>query len=177
MLQVPITTERLVIRRFQAGDLDAYLRFMLDPASTRYLAFEPEQTTPAGARALFEFVIAAYDSQDPIHAYAIADATDDSYVGSCGLAAYDDDIVEGYYCVNSEFRGQGYAVEATRGLLAAVSPDLEVRAYCHPDNTAAHAVARRSGMSPAGMGRHRHSQLEGLMFVLPPRAAREDHGV
>lgn len=50
VIQFPITTERLIIRRFEPDDLAPCLSFVLNPESTRYLAFELSQTTEEDAR-------------------------------------------------------------------------------------------------------------------------------
>ncbi|QDT40316.1 hypothetical protein Pan241w_03720 [Gimesia alba] len=165
LIGISIRTERLLIRRFTSTDSSGYLRFMLDDGSTRFLAFDEEQTTEAGARALFNYVIENYDSPDVVHAYAIADANSDAYVGSCGFAPYDDAVVECYFTINPEHRGNGFAVEATKALVASLSHLVEVRAYCHADNVAAHCVARRCDMIPLGSGRNKNPGLEGLVFV------------
>ena len=138
---------------------------MLDDESTRFLAFEDGQKTEAGARTLFEYVLENYDSPDVLHAYAIADASTDTYIGSCGFAPYDDGVVECYFAINPEHRGSGFAVEATQALVAALSRVVEVRAYCHADNVAAHRVARKCDMIPLGHGRNKNSGLEGEVFV------------
>jgi len=138
---------------------------MLDEESTRYLAFDDEQKTAAGAEALFELVCSAYDSEDPIHSYAIAQKSSDRYVGSCGFAPYDDGIYECYYGVNKAERGQGVATEVTRAMAKRLAETSEVRAYCHPENNAAHAVAKKAGFSRQGMSLHKNFGIESELFV------------
>ena len=41
VIQIPIITERLVVRKFEPDDLDPFLSFMLKPESAGYLAFNP----------------------------------------------------------------------------------------------------------------------------------------
>jgi ribosomal-protein-alanine N-acetyltransferase len=134
---------------------------MLDVESTRFLAFDDEQKTETGARALFEYVLDNYDSPDVVHAYVIANISTNAYLSSCGFAPYEDGIVECYYVIKPEYQRQGFAVEATQALIAALLPSVEVRAYCHSDNIAAHIVARNSNMTPLGLGRNNSSGLEG----------------
>jgi RimJ/RimL family protein N-acetyltransferase len=163
-VEIPMATERLEIRRFEPADLEPYLRFMTDPDSTRYLALTPEQETEAGARALFDYVVASYDAANPVNAYAIAERTTGRYVGSCGFAPYEAGVVECYYCMNVEHRGKGYAAEAVAALLAELGRSVGVLAFCHPSNTAAHAVAIRAGMRHSGRGRNKGSGLYGEIF-------------
>lgn len=160
-------TRRFVIRKLEEKDLFDFLSFMLDAESTAYLMFEPEQKTEAGATALFNDVRNAYDSSEPVHAYAIAEKDSDRYVGSCGYAPYSESVVECYYSVNKAETNQGIATEITSALACELSKTAEVRAYCHPDNYAAHAVARKSGFVPRGIQKHQNFGIEGELFVYP----------
>ncbi|MEM8536187.1 MAG: GNAT family N-acetyltransferase [Chloroflexota bacterium] len=165
MFSVPLETERFVIRRFKPKDLEDFLAFMLDDESTKYLAFEDEQKTAAGARALFDFVCSSYESDNPIHSYVIAEKGSDRYLGSCGFAPYDEGIYECYYSVNTAARGQGVATEATKAMVQLLAEDSEVRAYCHPENHTSRAVATKVGFVHKGAHVHQHSGLKGDLFV------------
>lgn len=165
MIDIPVVTERLTIRRFEGSDIGGFLEFMLDDESTQFLSFEAEQRTEPGAKALFDHVIGSYDTENAVHAYAIVDTHTADYLGSCGFAPYEDGVVECYYCVNARHRGCGIAVEATKAMIGALSPSVEIRAYCHSANLAAHAVATQSGMVHVGRGRNKNSGLDGELFV------------
>ncbi|MBE9048239.1 GNAT family N-acetyltransferase [Pleurocapsales cyanobacterium LEGE 10410] len=169
-MNFPIVTKNLIIRRFESGDLLPFLKFMGNSDSTKYLAFEKSQKTEAGAKSLFEYVCAAYDSEQPVHSYAIANRQSNQYLGSCGFAPYKEGIVECYYSVNAEHCGRGIATEATTALVAILSRKYEVRAYCHQDNHAAHAVATNSGFHSEGMALHENFGFQGLLFVYPKRS-------
>ncbi|MEM7773551.1 MAG: GNAT family protein [Cyanobacteria bacterium P01_A01_bin.37] len=165
MLTFPFVTERLIIRRLIAEDLVPFLGFMLNPKSTQYLVFEESQKTQEDAKTLFDYVCSAYDSEEPVHSYAIADQKSNRYLGSCGFASYDAGIVECYDSVNAEHCGKGIATEATTAIAAELSIDYEVRAYCHPDNKAAHAVALNSGFQSQGIAMHKNFGFEGMLFI------------
>ncbi len=167
LINLPIETERLIIRRFKEEDLDGFLCFMLNEESTKYLVFKPEQKTESGAKALFDNVVNAYDTQDAVHGHAIVDKAAGEYVGSCGFMTYEDGIVECYYSINAEHCGKGFATEATKALVEALSETFEVRAYCHSENLAAHAVARKCGMEHRGVARNKNTGLEYELFVRP----------
>lgn len=164
-MKIPFETERFVIRRFDESDLQRFLSFMLNEKSTKYLMFEDEQKTEAGAKALFDYVRGAYDSNEPIHSYVIAEKETNQYIGSCGYAPYDDGIVECYYSVNNDEARKGIATEVTKALAKLLSPEVEVRAYCHPENYAAHAVAKKSGFNPKGIQDHKNFGNSGELFV------------
>ncbi len=164
-IDLPLNTDLLRIRRFQPSDREAFLTFMLDPDSTRFLMFPDEVRTETGASGLLDQVIAAYDSEEPIQSYVIALQGDDRYVGSCGLAPYPVGGCEIYYALNPECRGHGYATEAMAALLARIPGDVIVRAFVHPRNRAAHAVAERLGMVSRGEHAHAQSRIVGHLFV------------
>lgn len=165
MINIPFATERLVIRRFEKTDLPLFLNFMLDSESTTYLMFEDEQKTEDGAKALFNYVCDAYDSNQPVHSYAIADKSTNRYLGSCGYANYDDGIAECYYSVNKSEVGKGIATEAISALAKTLSNSMEVRAYCHPKNYAAHQVAKKAGFISKGIQIHKNFGNTGELFV------------
>ena len=165
MFSPPLKTARFVIRKFKPKDLSDFLEFMLDDDSTKYLAFNEEQKTKEGAKALFDFVCNSYKSANPIHSYAIAEKNSDRYVGSCGFASYDQSIYECYYSVNKVERNKGIATEVTRAIAEALSETSEIRAYCHPENYAAHKVARNAGFSSKGLSLHKNFNLEGELFI------------
>lgn len=164
-MRIPFETRRFVIRRFEENDLKRFLSFMLNEESTKYLMFEAEQKSQAGATALFDYVRGSYDSNEPIHSYAIAEKENNRYVGSCGYAPYDAGIVECYYSVNMDEAGKGIATEVTSALAETLSSEVEVRAYCHPENYAAHAVAKKSGFQPRGIQIHKNFGNSGEVFV------------
>jgi RimJ/RimL family protein N-acetyltransferase len=165
MIQIPIETDRFVIRRFKEKDLKAFLEFMLNGESTQYLAFEDEQKTEEGAKALFNYVCSGYDSELPIHSYVIAEKSSDRYLGSCGFAQYDGGIYECYYSINKTECGKGVATEVTKAIAQVLSETLEVRAYCHPENYAAHAVAKKAGFIHNGKSLHKNFGIEGELFI------------
>ena len=170
-MKIPLETQRFFIRRFEPDDLPSFLNFILDEVSTRYLMFEAEQKTEDGAIALFEFVRSAYDSPEPINSYAIAEKETNRYLGSCGYAPYDEGIYECYYSVNRAETGQGIATEAIAALVKELSNEAEVRAYCHPENHAAHSVAKKCGFTPMGMQTHQHFGNQGELFIFRRRSA------
>jgi RimJ/RimL family protein N-acetyltransferase len=168
-IQLPIQTSRLLIRPFISQDLAGYLAFMLDPKSTEYLAFEDSQKTLEGATELFNFVCSSYESDQIIHAYAIALNHSNEYVGSCGFAPDQANCVEIYYSINSQYRRQGYAYEATKALLEVLKGNewiSEIRAYLAPQNTASLHLAQKLGMISKGKVVHPHSGLEGFLLSL-----------
>jgi RimJ/RimL family protein N-acetyltransferase len=170
LVQLPdkIETERLLIRPFHREDLDRYLDFMVDEQATRYLMFTEEQKTKTGAKELFDAIVASYDSEQPIFAYAIATESD-GFIGSCGASKLNDDLYECYYSLLPAYWGQGYATEATTAIIDYLFEDTgadEVRAYMAPENTRSAAVAARIGMVERGIQKHPQFGNEGLLYTI-----------
>lgn len=113
-----IETKRLVLRPHEPQDQGPFVEFMTNADATRYLDFDSDQKTQAGARSLLEFVIASYDTADPVFALAIVDRQSGAYLGSCGLAPLaDGESVQCYYSLLPRYWGWGFATEALAALL------------------------------------------------------------
>ena len=97
--------------------------------------------------------------------YAIAEKKTNQYVGSCGYAPYENGTVEFYYSVNKDETGKGIATETISELAKELSKEVVVRAYCHPDNYAAHSVAWKSGFVPKGVHEHKNFVNAGELFI------------
>jgi RimJ/RimL family protein N-acetyltransferase len=153
-LAVPeeVTTRRLRLRRHTAGDVDAFQGFMIDPVATRYMPFEAEQKTAAGAKAMLLDVAELYDSDAPVFSLTITLAGADRYLGSCGLSPTEEDgVVEIYFTLVPAAQGHGYATEAVEGLVDFCRNNGTRRlvARVFDDNRPSIAVLRRSGFKLA----------------------------
>ncbi|GAB4517655.1 MAG: GNAT family N-acetyltransferase [Allomuricauda sp.] len=170
MTAIPeIMTQRLIIGPFKPEHLKSFLSFMLDHESTKYLMFSPEQKTVEGATGLLEYIISSYSTKEPVQSLAIT-MEDGTYVGSCGFSPIEKDkVCECYYSINRAYRGNGYAVEATRALINHIfknTPYSEVRAYTHPNNSFSGTVARKLGMEYMGEQLHPIFENTGVLYRL-----------
>ncbi|VEP13063.1 GNAT family N-acetyltransferase [Hyella patelloides LEGE 07179] len=165
MINLPLETDRLIIRHFIDSDLEFFLSFMLNEESTKYLMFSAEQKTQSGAQYLFNFVCNSYNTENPIYSFAIADKKSNRYLGSCGFAPYDKGIYEIYYSINSSEEGNGLATEAIKAIVVPLAQKVEVRAYCHPQNNSAHNVALKSGFVFKNLATHKNFGNEGYLFI------------
>lgn len=143
-----ILTRRLRLRRHTEGDIEAFQGFMTDPDSTRFMVFDDEQKTEAGARAMLLGVAELYDSEAPVFSMTITLQGVDRYVGSCGLSpTREDGVVEIYFTLVPAAQGHGYATEAVEGLIAHCRAEgvhrLVARAY--EGNRASVGVLQRAG--------------------------------
>ncbi len=165
-----IETPRLIIRKFKHSDQPGFLEFMLNPSSTEFLNFSPEQKTKIGAIEVLNWVIGSYDTETPIHSYAIElKEKDNQYIGSVGLSELDEEnSFECYYSINEKFLRKGYATEAMSKLIEiAFSSGVEkISAYCHPSNIASKKLALRLGMKYLGKKKRKDLPSEACYFLI-----------
>ena len=165
----PINTARLTIREFIFADADAFISFMTDPESTKFLTFTDEQTTREGAQRLIEFTIASYGSEQPMLAFAVEEKDSKRFVGFCGLNPHDDEAVEVMYAVMPEARGQGYGVEIA---IAISHYALNVLGYhrvvapIEPENKYSQIIVTKAGFKDCGIVRQANFPDFARQFVL-----------
>lgn len=73
--------------------------------------------------------------------------------------------------MNKDETGKGVSTEVIKALVGELSHEAEVRAYCHPENYAAHSVARKCGFMPMGINKHKNFGNEGEMFLYKRKSA------
>lgn len=149
-----ITTDRLIIRKFEQRDLPAFLEFMLDKDSTKYLNFTPEQVTKQGASSLLQWVINSYSTEEPIFSMALECRETGRYIGSAGFAPYGGaGCFECYYSINKGNLKRGLAKEAMSALIRYLSEQgvPTLYAFNHPDNVASEKLALSLGFKYSGM--------------------------
>ena len=152
---VLLNTERLTLREFSRGDLDAFHAISSDPTVARHLAFGP--TSQKESRRLIDFAI---DSQraDPRFQYALAlvEQSTSELIGSCGLAlsAAQPRVAEVYFALRPTSWGRGYATEALKAIISFGLDTLKLHRIWGQAviaNPAAALVMRKAGMSHEGM--------------------------
>ena len=165
-----LETPRLIIRPFTQEDLELFIKFMINKQVTKYLMFSDYQKTREGAVELFTMVMDSYDTDQPIHSYAI-ELKNDYFIGSCGFSLLKNTplIIEVYYSLLPAYWKKGYATEATNKLIEHCFHHLhvhEIDAYMHPDNPDSEGVALRVGMRYAGIKKHPIFQVDGKKYSI-----------
>ncbi|HAX23739.1 MAG TPA: GNAT family N-acetyltransferase [Thermomicrobiales bacterium] len=158
-------TDRLVVRPWQAGDLDAVYAMNRDPDVTRYLPDHMSCATRDEARAWLDARIARHDPSSGLGFWAAIETETGQTVGGAVLdhAAIGDDnpVQVGYYFARSVW-GRGYATELTIGLLrhgfGALGLDRIV-AVTIPANAASCRVLEKAGMRNAGQTIYHGNQV------------------
>jgi ribosomal-protein-alanine N-acetyltransferase len=148
-----IVTERLVLRPFRLGDLDAVQAFASDPAVVVFVEWGPN--TPAQTRTFLTEAVAAA-AQDPRSRWVYAIEHAAAVIGSIELVVDDRQHGRGSlgYTVARPSWGRGFATEAAGALLHSGFDRLglhKVSATCDPGNTGSARVLEKIGMRREGL--------------------------
>ncbi len=138
-----------MLRRFIASDFDAARALDEDAAAARWVPPLPADTG-AGVVAFYE----ACRREGTLLHLAIADRTEDTYLGEAMLAPVENGIGEVGCCVIPSARGRGIATEALRLLTdwAFASLDLgRVQVFVATENLAALRLAASAGFRREGV--------------------------
>jgi RimJ/RimL family protein N-acetyltransferase len=153
----PIATERLVLRPFEAGDLDGYLARRNDPDVARFQDWELPYTEARAREAIDSAMELGMPTDGEWWMAAVSLAETGEVVGDVGCemtwAGRSADIG---YTFASEHWGKGYAVEAAGALVEYLFVELgvtRVSGMLHPDNPASAMVLERLGMLFEGHSR------------------------
>jgi RimJ/RimL family protein N-acetyltransferase len=145
-----IETKRVVLRRFQPRDADAFAAYRALPEIARFQSWQGFTREDA------KRFIAEMQSSDPgipgsWFQFAIAERASDALMGDCALAldAGDPPSAEIGYTLDPRFHGQGLAAEAVGAMLRYAYTKLDVatvRAVTDVRNVSSISVAQRLGM-------------------------------
>ncbi len=153
-LLLPIETERLCLRDFRWGDIDALHAYACLEEVTQYLQWGPNDRQTSEGQ-LSTFVEAAGELPRTIYELALALRDEGRLIGA--LCLYLDDPAEGAtrgaelgFVLHPDFWGQGLATEAAKALLAGGMSQLGlafVWATCDTRNLASVGVLEKIGMT------------------------------
>ncbi|WP_125610592.1 GNAT family N-acetyltransferase [Specibacter cremeus] len=155
----PLVTERLVLRRFTADDLDAYYAYQKLPDTARFLLNEARSYTECMAR-IARFVDAPFAGPGDWATFAVEWRHAPGFIGEIALKwgvggreAADGQPVERVgeigWTVAPGVRGRGVATEAARAVLDLAFGGLgfrRIEARLDARNDASAAICQRLGM-------------------------------
>ncbi len=180
-LPTRLETERLILRPYNTSDWSAFLQFMLCPQVTDYLNFTAEQTTPKGAKELFEMTLNSARTTEPLFALVIAQKNKDLFIGSCGFSLLDEQQnCEFFYALLPEYWGQGFATEAMTKLLDYGFHHLGIKkaiAQINRDNLASIQVAKKLAMKDRGLVEFKGVRDRGMLFSLSQEDYSRRNGI
>ena len=150
-IALPIRTERLLLRPFTRGDVDAVYAYRQREDVARFLFDRPmsrETCEEAVQNRIGQLAFAIEGDRITLAAERLADGL---LIGELTLICRS--IVSAQaelgYIINPDFHGQGFATEAARALVAAGFAELGVHriyARCNVENAASYRVMERLGM-------------------------------
>ncbi len=151
-IPLPLVTERLIIRPFDAEDRPALAALYADPEVMRYIPYGV--LDEAGV----ERVLAKYarvEEEYGFTVWAVVERSTGALLGDVGFAVYEatGEPEVGYSLVRSAW-GQGFASEAAAACIAAAFEHLEaprVVAVVDAENAPSARVAERIGMRRKGL--------------------------
>ena len=142
-----LTTERLRLRAFAAGDLDAYAAMQANPEVMRHLLTGRTATRVEAWRTMATFLRAWVLRGQGM--WAVERREDGAFIGSVGIfEPLDWPEPEIAYSLDRPFWGQGFATEAAgaaRDWLFAHFPLARAASFIRPENAASIRVAERLG--------------------------------
>ncbi len=146
---LPKLTNRLRLRRFQAGDLAAFQIYRHDPEVQRYQGWKP-QSDELAARFLAQMVDAAFFPLGQWLQIGVALRANDYLIGDIGIHAAPDGLsAELGFSFASQYQHQGYASEAVAAIIAILfeaTAVTHIAASADADNAPSWRLLERVGM-------------------------------
>ena len=155
-----IKTLRLTITTFSSDMAQSVYENSQDDDTRRFVPDEVYDSVEE-ARAAIEFLISRYDSVDGPFVYPIITNDGGKNIGYIQLCQIDDGSWEIGYHIAKQFTGQGYATEAVKAFLPAMTKKLnikEVYGICLAENTASVRVLEKCGFTQIYQG---HGNYQG----------------
>ena len=151
-----LETERLVLRKFTQGDVDAVFEYGRDPDVARFVTWDVH-TTRADSRAFVAGAIAHY-AAGRVGPWAV-DLKGHGLIGSAGFVHWHPEHAraEVGYALHRSHWGQGLATEAVLEIARfgfAVMHLNRLVALCESENVASARVMEKAGMRYEGLLRH-----------------------
>ena len=166
-----LETERLILRRLRADDVDAILAVIGDPIAMQYF---PRTYDRKDAEEWIERNLRRY-AEHGHGIYAVVLKTSGDVIGDCGLAIQQiegrPELEVGYHLSRDQW-GHGYATEAARACMDYAFRELaasKVISLIRPENLPSQRVAERNGMEVERQVMH--SGLPHLVYAISKLSA------
>ena len=125
-MDVYLETERLVLRRFTAGDVESLTELDSDVEVMRFLTGEPTPREEIELKVL-PGILATYERHPGLGTFATHEQASGRFVGWFGLLpSQRPGTVDVGYRLHRDAWGLGYATEGTNALIAKAFTDLDV---------------------------------------------------
>lgn len=153
-LQVPIHTDRLVIREFVDSDWQAFHEYSTQPEVLLFHKFAPACLDDT-REFLNEMIASQSDSPRMRFEMAVILKSEEKVIGGCGLYLFPKQSKTAAigYVLNHKYWGHGYATETAEALVDAAFADMGIHriwTWCDTENARSAAVLERMGMRREG---------------------------
>lgn len=152
--QLPIRTERLLLRDFHANDWSSVHSYAADPEVVRFVEWGPSTESDSKAFVDQAIQVAQKDPRLDFH-LAVLSIQENSVIGAASIHISNPLHREAWigYCLNKGFWGFGLATEAAKALISFGFTELglhRIFATVDPANKASVKVLQKIGMSYEG---------------------------
>jgi aminoglycoside 6'-N-acetyltransferase len=179
-----LVTARLMLRRFQPSDLDAFVGYRSCAEVARYQTWDAPYPRSAGERFMAEIMASQPDTAGEWFQFAVALRSTGELVGDCAAKPEVDDPrqAEIGFTIAPAHQRRGYATEAVSRLLGYLFESRgkhRVTASCDGRNQASAGVLERVGMRREGHLREstwaKGEWTDDLCYALLDREWRSRH--
>ncbi len=145
-----IDTPRLLLRRFEAGDLRNMLENWASDPAVQIEYGEPVYSTVQEAEGLLNKYISGYSS-DSFYRWAVIEKESGRNIGQIAFCRVYEELrtAEIEYCIGTVFQGRGYAGEALSAVIGHIFTNTDfqrLEAYHRAENTRSGRVLEKSAM-------------------------------
>ena len=161
-----IETDRLLLRMFEARDLDSAFRLFNDEEVQKYLSPENRRNREQMKVTLRNFV--KHWKERGFSLWCAGEKGDDKMSGYCGLQSFDKtsdvEVLFGFF---KDCWGKGFATESAKACLKFGFEELhleKVFATVHPENTASRRILEKIGMTFEK--RNIHYGIDTIIYVI-----------
>jgi RimJ/RimL family protein N-acetyltransferase len=161
-----LETERLILRQFRKGDLDAHAATLGDEEVMRHIGGKPMNREDSWRRLLSGVGMWSLIGMGP---WAVEQKSDGRMVGHCGFFQFERDMTpsilgepEMGWIFDRSVHGQGIALEACRAALAWAERALDAASYpaiIDLDNVASIKLAERLGFDRQADAHYRDAPI------------------
>jgi RimJ/RimL family protein N-acetyltransferase len=148
---LPIETDRLLLRPFSRGDVDAVFAYRQREDVARYLFDAPMSHESCAEAVQARILQVSFAAENDRITLAVTRRKDDTLVGEITLIWRSVTSQQGEigYVFNPNFHGRGYALESVRALVSLGFDEFSLHriyARCDPRNTPSFRLMERLGM-------------------------------
>jgi ribosomal-protein-alanine N-acetyltransferase len=149
-----LETDRLVLRRMEAGDVEDLFAYASDPKVAQYTSW-PAHRTIQDSHEFLAYVLELYEKGE-VAPWGVVHRSESRLVGTCGfLDWYQDSFrAEIGYALASKYWGQGLMTEAVRAIFTFGFETMQlnrIQGRCEVENIASIRVMEKAGMRREGV--------------------------